>query len=187
MNRIGNLFKKDLILGIKDVFVLLEVGFAVVVLMLLLFLIPEDMRRDPAVYIYDESKVVENFVADNIGLENMEETTGEYYVDSREEIIEGMLEERSAIGLIITMNSTGAYNVELLTQPYTKPTLARYIEIDLEDLLALITPPYDFSFLPNAPSTSPYSSATVKDARTTTYVCRIFTWISFSISNPTSV
>ncbi len=144
MNRIGNLFKKDLILGIKDVFVLLEVGFAVVVLMLLLFLIPEDMRRDPAVYIYDESKVVENFVADNIGLENMEETTGEYYVDSREEIIEGMLEERSAIGLIITMNSTGAYNVELLTQPYTKPTLARYIEIDLEDLLALITPPYDF-------------------------------------------
>ena len=63
---------------------------------------------------------------------------------SREEIIEGMLEERSAIGLIITMNSTGAYNVELLTQPYTKPTLARYIEIDLEDLLALITPPYDF-------------------------------------------
>ena len=144
MKRIGNLFKKDLILGIKDVFVLLEVGFAVVILLLLMLLIPEDIKKDAAVYIYDQSKVIENFVADNFGLEDMEKSKGEFYVDSREKIIEGMLEERSAIGLVITKNNDNSYNVELLTQPYTPDAVAKYIEVELEDLLALISPPYNF-------------------------------------------
>ena len=144
MNRIGNLFKKDLILGIKDIFVILELGFAIVILLLLLFLVPEDIKRDALVFIYDESKVVENFIAEAVGLDDMEEEAAEYYVDSREEIIEGMLENKSAIGLIITQSSSSTYDVELLTQPYTTEAIVRYVEIDMEDLLALITPPYDF-------------------------------------------
>ena len=144
MNRIGNLFKKDLILGIKDIFVLLEIGFAIVVLILLLFLIPEDIKKDALIYIYDETRVVENFIVDSVGLEDMEKQKAEYYVDSREEIVEGMIEEKSAIGMIVAQNDSGTYNVELLTQPYTKEAIAQYIEIDMEDLLALITPPYDF-------------------------------------------
>ena len=144
MNRIGNLFKKDLILGIKDIFVLLEIGFAIVVLILLLFLIPEDIKKDALIYIYDETRVVENFIVDSVGLEDMEKQKAEYYVDSREEIVEGMIEEKSAIGMIVAQNDSGTYNVELLTQPYTKEAIAQYIEIDMEDLLALIPPPYDF-------------------------------------------
>ena len=144
MNRIGSLFKKDLLLGIKDVFVLLEVGFAVVILAMLLFVIPEDIKRDATVYIYDETGVVENFIAGTVGLKEMEERVGEFYVESREEIIEGMTEERSAIGIVIGKNAGGTYEVELLTQPYTTEAMIRYIDIDLEDLLALISPPYDF-------------------------------------------
>ena len=144
MNRIGNLFKKDLLLGIKDIFVLLEVGFAVVILMMLLFVIPEDIKKDAVVYIYDESKVVENFIATSVGLEEMEKTGGEFYVNSRAEIVEGMTDERSAIGLIITKYAENTYNVELLTQPYTTEAIIHYIDMDLEDLLSLISPPYDF-------------------------------------------
>ncbi len=144
MNRIGNLFKKNLILGIKDIFVLLEVGFAILILLLLLFLIPEDIKKEATIYVYDSTKVVENFVDASVGLEDMEKRQGEYYVNSREEIIEGMQEDRSAMGLIITKNLNGTYNTELLTQPYTTDAMVQYIEIDLEDLLALITPPYDF-------------------------------------------
>jgi hypothetical protein len=144
MNRIANLFKKDLLLGIKDVFVLLEIGFAVVYVFLLLFVIPEDIERDATVYVYDETKVVENFLAETIGLKDIEERMGEFYVDSRDAIIEGMTEERSAIGLTITGGANGTYNVELLTQPYTTDAWIRYIDIDLEDLLALISPPYNF-------------------------------------------
>ena len=144
MNRIGNLFKKDLLLGIKDVFVLLEIGFAVVYMCMLLFVIPEDIKRDALVYIYDETKVVENFIAQSVGLEDMENKMGEHYVGSREEIVAGMTEKRSAIGLVISQGEGGTYDVELLTQPYTTESMIRYIEIDLEDLLALISPPYDF-------------------------------------------
>jgi hypothetical protein len=144
MNRIGNLYKKDLLLGIKDVFVLLEVGFAALILALLIFVIPEDIKRDAVVYIYDETNLVKNFVSAAVGLEEMEESGGEHYVDSRDAIIAGMTEERSAIGLIVTQGSAGTYNVELLTQPYTTEAMIRYIEIDLEDLLAIISPPYDF-------------------------------------------
>ena len=144
MNRIGYLFKKDLILGIKDIFVLLEVGFAVLILFLLLFLIPEDIKREATIFIYDSTRLVENFVADYVGLEDAEQKKGEYYVNSREELIEGMLEDKAAMGMIITKNSNGTYTTELLTQPYTTDAMARYIEIDMEDLLALISPPYDF-------------------------------------------
>ncbi len=144
MNRIGNLFKKDLILGIKDVFVLLEVGFAVVILFFLLFLMPEDIKRESAVYVYDSTKVLENYAAASAGLEEMEKKSGEHYVNSRDELIKGMMENRSAIGLIISKNSNGTYNTELLTQPYTTDAIVQYIEIDMEDLLSLISPPYDF-------------------------------------------
>lgn len=144
MNRIGKLYKKDLLLGIKDVFVLLEIGFAVVYLAMLLFVIPEDIKRDAVVYIYDETRVVENFVTEAVGIEELEERMGEYYVDSREELIQGMTDERAAIGLIVTRAGDGTYDVELLTQPYTTEGMIRFIEIDLEDLMALISPPYDY-------------------------------------------
>lgn len=144
MNRIINLYKKDLVLGIKDIYVLLEIGFAVVILLLLLLLIPEDIKREATVYIYDSTNVVESFIADSFGIEEMETRRGEYFVNSRKELTEGMLENKSAIGLIITSNSNGTFNTELLTQPYTTDAMIRYVEIDLEDLLSIIAPPYDF-------------------------------------------
>ena len=110
MNRIGSLYKKDLLLGIKDVFVILEVGFAALILALLLFVIPDDIKRDATVYIYDETKVVETFVADAVGLDDMEENVGEYYVDSRDELIEGITDERSALGIIISQRAEGTYD-----------------------------------------------------------------------------
>ena len=144
MNRIGSLFKKDLILGIKDIFVILEVSFAVIVVLLLLFIIPKDIKKEAAIYIYDSTNVVQNFVAKAVGLKEAEKNTGEYYVNGRKEVIEGMQKDKSALGLVITKNSDGTYNTELLTQPYTTEAIVRYIKIDMEDLLALIAPPYNF-------------------------------------------
>ena len=144
MSRLGSLFRKNLILGIKDVFVLLEVGFAVVIVCMLLFVIPEEIKREAVVYIYDETELVQSFIENSVGLEEMEEMGGEFYVDSRDELIQGMVDEKTAVGLIIQSGGDGTYDVELLTQPYTTEAMVRYIEIDLEDLVALIAPPYDF-------------------------------------------
>jgi len=142
MKRITNLFRKDLILGIKDIFVLLEVGFAVLLVLLLVFLIPDEIDNETTVYIHDRSQVFETFISENIGFDRMEELGGEFFVDSRDEIIEGMREEKTAMGLIITSNSDGTYATELLTQPYTTEAMIRYIELEMEDLFSLVAPPY---------------------------------------------
>jgi len=51
MKRIGSLLKKDIILGVKDVFVILEVVFAILLLLLLLFIVPEDITNEGHVFI----------------------------------------------------------------------------------------------------------------------------------------
>ncbi len=139
MKRVLGLLKKDITLGIKDMFILMEVGFAVVFLFVLLFIVPEDIRTEAMVYIYDESEIVEKFVTTiNPDTEDM----GEYFVDSREELIEGMEEDRLAIGMIIKgPDGDGKYKVELLKQPYTKEALVKYIEVEMEDLISIIKPP----------------------------------------------
>lgn len=139
MKRIWTLFKKDIILGIKDVFIILELGFSIFIVLLLLFVIPEDINQEGTVFIYDSTNVIENFIKKQIGEENLKEA-GEFYVNSREELIEGMTENKMALGLIISENNN-IYNVQLLTQPYTNESMVKYIEVDIEDLLNIITLP----------------------------------------------
>ncbi len=140
MRRLLTLLKKDAILGVKDVFVLLEICFAVVMVVILLFLIPEDVRTEGKAYIYDSTGVVRDFV--NSKIDDPGQEMGEYFVDSRDELIAGMTEDKSAIGLIITRDEGGPYGVELLTQPYTPPALVTYVGVDMEDLLSMIAPPH---------------------------------------------
>ena len=139
MTCIGNLLKKDLTLGIKDVYVLLELAFALVISLLLLFVVPKDIKTEAVVFIMDKTKIVENYIKEHVP--NHEELMGEHYVAAREEIIEGMTENRSAIGLIISKKSEGPYQVELLKQPYTSKAMVDYIEMDLDDIFSIIAPP----------------------------------------------
>ncbi|MCK4813115.1 MAG: ABC transporter permease [Candidatus Marinimicrobia bacterium] len=139
MSRIGNLFKKDVLLGIKDVWIILEVVFAVVIMLMLLFVLPEDIKRDTMIYIHDSTGIVQEFVdkfAEDFELES------EMYVDSREEIIAGMQKNKSAMGLIISKGENTLYRTELLIQPYTTDAMMKYIEADMEDLLSILHPPF---------------------------------------------
>ncbi len=149
MRRMANLFRKDVLLGIKDVFIILEVGFAVAVVLILLFIIPEDIESEATVFIYDETGLVETFVQAYAG--EFADQVGEFYVDSREAIIDGMTENRSALGLILSTGpgghgpgghgpggaDTAALQIELLHQPYTPPALIDYVETDLKDMFAV--------------------------------------------------
>lgn len=149
MRRIANLFRKDVILGIKDVFILLEIGFAVVFVLILLFVIPENIESSATVFIHDETGVLERFVESYAG--EYEDQLGEFYVDSRAAVIDGMTENRSALGLILSTGAGGSADagangesgaapleIELLHQPYTPPALIDYVETDLEDMFAVL-------------------------------------------------
>jgi len=139
MKRLCSLFKKDVILGIRNVYILLEIFFAVFVTILLVFIIPEDIKIEGRAYIYDETKVLESFIAANAAEEARRK--GDYFVDSREEVIEGMREHRSAVGLIMTEKDNGRYGIQLLTQPYTTDAVVRYVDTEMEDFLSIIKPP----------------------------------------------
>lgn len=138
MQKIAGLLHKDVLLGIKDIFILLELGFAVVMTLVLIFVIPEDVETEATVFVYDETSLVEDFVA-QFAAEDAEEV-GEFYVDSRAAVVQGMEENRSAIGLVISEGTDRLYSVELLTQPYTPQAMVDYIRVDMEDLLAVLTP-----------------------------------------------
>ena len=69
-----------------------------------------------------------------------EEQLGESFVDSREAVIEGLVDNPSAIGLVITAGEAGTYNVELLTQPYTQEALIEYLALEMEDIFSIIAP-----------------------------------------------
>lgn len=141
MKRIGNLFKKDIILGIKDVFILLELGFAVFIILLLLFVIPENIEKDKTAYIYDATTLVKNFVHSTAESAEAQRRKGSHYVGSREEVIKGMEEDELAVGLIITEKKNGTYRVEFLTQPYTKNSIVQDVEVEMEDLMSILKPP----------------------------------------------
>jgi hypothetical protein len=139
MKKLGNLLRKDIVLGIKDVFLLLEIVFSVVFMLVLLFLIPEDIRTEGHVYIWDRTGIIEEFVTDYVP--DPGQSLGEYFVYNREDLITGITDDRNAVGLIINAAGQERYEVEMLSQPYTKDSLARFIEADMEDLMNILQPP----------------------------------------------
>ncbi|MBU1149100.1 ABC transporter permease [Patescibacteria group bacterium] len=132
MKRIGSLFQKDIVLGIKNIFVIMELAFAVFIALLLLFIIPEDLKTEPLIFIHNSTEV-----AQSIGNEAEAEETGRYYVDSREEVVIGMEENRNALGMIISQQDDGQYQVEFLTQPNTSEQIVWEMEREMSDLLAI--------------------------------------------------
>lgn len=139
MNRFIHLLIKDIKLGIKDVFILLELGGAVVFVLILMFLVPEDFQHEARAYIYDSTEVIERVAITN--MPDVEKEKGEFYVDSREAVVDGMTENPSALGLVISAGTAGKYRVELLTQPYTRRAVVEYIDVEMEDLLSMLKPP----------------------------------------------
>lgn len=138
MKKVFSLFKKDLLLGLQDVYILLEIGFAIVLVLLLIFVIPEQIDSEGVVFIHDETGRLETFI-DSMDIE-MEEV-GEFFVDGRDAVVRGMVENRSAVGVVITAGAATPYVVELLHQPYTPEALVEYVRVEMEDLFSIIHPP----------------------------------------------
>ncbi len=143
MARIGNLLRKDIVLGIKDVFVILEVVFAILVMVLIVLVVPDEINNETQVFLNDETEILTEFMdrmMAEFGIDAANDL-GELYVDSREEVIAGVVDNPSAIGLVIAEGSSAPYSVELMSQPYTQPTLIDFVKVDMADVLSIITPP----------------------------------------------
>ena len=46
MSKLSNLYKKDIILGFKDVWILLEFGAAILITAMLMFIVPKEIKRE---------------------------------------------------------------------------------------------------------------------------------------------
>ncbi len=137
MNKLGSILRKDILLGTKNIFVIMEVATAVLIVLLLLFVFPKDLRSEPVIYIHDSSGMLEKTL--NAKDPEEEEGTGYNFVDNKEAAIEGIVDNSLALGLVITKQPDAAYQIELLKQPYTSPNLVRDIENEMADLFHIIT------------------------------------------------
>lgn len=139
MRRMLHLLAKDIVLGIKDVFILLEIAFAVVLVLLLVFVVPEKIETDATVFISDETGLLEPLV-DRLLADvdaDIEGAVGDAFVDGRDAVIEGMIDNRSALGLVLT--GDGRYEVEVLVQPYTPPAIVESVKLEIADLLSVLS------------------------------------------------
>ncbi len=141
MKKILSLFHKDVLLGIKDVFILLEIAFAVLIMLLLLFVFPKDIKRDAMVYIFDETGLVRNIV-DKMAGDMDAELDFDVLVDSRDAIVQGMIKNRNAMGVVISYGEETVYKTEMLVQPYTTKAMMAAVETEMEDLLSILHPPF---------------------------------------------
>lgn len=132
MKKLLNLYKKDLILGFKDIWILLELGASVLIMALILFVIPKEIDREPTVFIHDQTEWLQPISG---------ESSGQVFVDSRDELIANMKKNRVAVGMILTKKENGGVQIELLTQPSTTPAMVNYFRVQMTDLISMIHPP----------------------------------------------
>jgi ABC-2 type transport system permease protein len=139
MSKLSNLYKKDMILGFKDVWILLEIGAAVMITAMLLFVIPKEINRESSVFIQDETGIFKMMASQFAGEES--EKVGQLFVDTREDIVEGMKKNKTAFGMIISPRDSGKFHVELLTQPYSSDAIVNFFEVQMKDVFTMIASP----------------------------------------------
>ncbi|MCK5821999.1 MAG: ABC transporter permease [Bacteroidales bacterium] len=139
MSKLSNLYKKDLILGFKDIWILLEIGAAVMITAMLIFIVPKDIKRETSIYIQDNTGVFELMV-DQLGGEKSKKG-GQLFVDSREDLVEGMRKNKTAFGMIISPRDNNKFHIELLTQPYSSNAMVEFLEVQMTDVFTMIAAP----------------------------------------------
>lgn len=109
-------------------------------MLLLLFVFPGEIKRDAMVCIYNQTGLVQNIVDKMSGNEDLESEL-DIFVENREAIVEGMIKNRNAMGVIIAHGDETLYRTEMLVQPYTTTAMMKYGETEMEDLLSILHPP----------------------------------------------
>ena len=144
MKRLLSMIRKDFILGFKDLFIILEIVMAIFMVLFFLFIVPEEIDVESKMYIYDStglfSHITQSLPKDDDG---KLKKSAKSFVNSRQEVIDGIIKTKSAVGLVLKKGETTAFSVEMLKQPYTPKWLEEYLEIYINDLFSLLNPQLD--------------------------------------------
>lgn len=128
-----------MILGFKDVWIILELVVSVFISALLLFVIPREIERESTIFILDQTGIfkslTENLQDDKSGKE------GEVFVKSRRDVVEGMKKNRTAFGMIINPRDSGKFQIDMLTQPYSSDAMVGFFEVQMKDVFTLMAGP----------------------------------------------
>ncbi len=139
MSKLGSLYKKDMILGFKDVWIILELAAAVLISALLLFVVPKEINRETTIFIQDQTGVFKVMV-DQMGGEEAKKG-GQQFVDTRDEVVEGMRKNKTAFGMIISPREDHKFHIELLTQPSSSEAMVEFFEVQMTDVFTMIAAP----------------------------------------------
>ncbi len=136
MSKLTNLYKKDVILGFKDVWIILELAASVLIAAMLIFVVPKDINRETAIYIQDQTGAFELLI-NRMGGEEANKG-GQQFVETRDELVEGMRKNKTAFGMIISPRAENKFNIELLTQPSASEAMVEFLEVQMTDVFTMI-------------------------------------------------
>ncbi|MFC2089999.1 ABC transporter permease [Bacteroidota bacterium] len=139
MSKLGNLYKKDLILGFKDVWIMLEIGASVLIAGMLLFIVPKEISRESPIYIQDETGIFKGMATQFGGEEGKK--AGQFFVDTREDVVAGMRKNKNSFGMIIQPRDSCNFHIEMLTQPYSSDAIISFLEVQMKDVFTVIANP----------------------------------------------
>ncbi|HCX65434.1 MAG TPA: hypothetical protein DHN33_09515, partial [Eubacteriaceae bacterium] len=127
MKNLAALFLKDIRLSTKGLYFYIEIGMAVIFVLVLLFLVPENFESSRSLHLYFEngdeslSDVFDQDVFDDSQI-NM--------VESRSGLQNHLEEDRSSVGAVLS-RSNQTLNFEMILQGYESDSLIRLLELGL--------------------------------------------------------
>lgn len=126
-------FLKDMRLSSKSFYFYMEIGFTVIIIAVLLFVVPENFETNLSIYLHlDVDDAMYTEIMGTLGDNSTDEIT---VVDSRESLEEAMAENRSSVGLsIYRENDQTVYNFVL--QGYEEEKFKNIIKTTVETAFA---------------------------------------------------
>jgi len=131
-------FLKDMKLSAKSFYFYVEIGFALVILLVLLFVVPEnfDQTQSFVVYLNVDSSMKEKF---ETSFEKGEDAIT--YVDSRKQLETALQDNRSSVGLVIAMKDNRIV-YEYVLQGYEDEKMVRILETSVKASMISNVPGY---------------------------------------------
>ncbi len=130
MKGFSKLLKKDLILILNNYFLYVTLFFAIFFILLVNFVIPEDTSIEQSVYVLSEyeegNKLIDYFKEQELSIRTL---------DSREELMQYMVNDFNSIGFILVDNQ----NVEYVLQGYENEKTKNLLALNIENMFQEFT------------------------------------------------
>lgn len=131
-------FLKDLKVSFKTFYIYIEIIMALIFVVILLFVVPEDFTSKEVLYVHVDSSIESNFITREL---EKHDDQGVVFLESRDEIEKVLEQDRNSVGVSISKDDDKVV-YDIVLQGYENPKHRNMIEKSLVGYLARELPEY---------------------------------------------